>query len=120
MNRITSKVKRQARRSRSVRKKIFGVPSRPRLTVTRTGKHIYAQLIDDTSSSTLCAASTIEKGNRLDVGSNCSAAKGIGIRIAEKAKTAGVAKVVFDRNGYRFHGRVKALADGAREGGLKF
>ena len=120
MNRITSRVKRHLRRSRSVRKRIFGVPSRPRLTITRTGKHIYAQLIDDTSSRTLCAASTIEKGGRLDSGDNCSAAKEIGIRIAEKAKTVGVTSVVFDRNGYRFHGRVKALADGAREGGLKF
>ena len=120
MNRITSRVKRQLRRRRSVRKRIFGVPSRPRLTITRTGKHMYAQLIDDTSSRTLCAASTIEKGNRLESGNNCSAAKDLGTRIAEKAKTAGVTSIVFDRNGYRFHGRVKALADGAREGGLKF
>ena len=81
---------------------------------------MYAQLIDDTSSRTLCAASTIEKDSRLDVGNNCAAAKEIGERIAEKAKTAGVTSVVFDRNGYRFHGRVKALADAAREGGLKF
>ena len=81
---------------------------------------MYAQLIDDTSSRTLCAASSIEKGSRLDTGNNCAAAKEIGTRIAEKAKTAGVTNVVFDRNGYRFHGRVKALADGAREGGLKF
>ena len=120
MNRITSRVKRQLRRSRSVRKRIFGVPSRPRLTITRTGKHMYAQLIDDTSSRTLCTASTIEKGGRVDTGNNCSAAKEIGNRIAEKAKSAGVSSVVFDRNGYRFHGRVKALADGAREAGLKF
>ena len=120
MNRITSRVKRQLRRSRGVRKRIFGVPSRPRLTITRTGKHIYAQLIDDTSSRTLCSASTIEKDRSVDIGDNCTAAKEIGTRIAEKAKTAGVTSVVFDRNGYRFHGRVKALADGAREGGLKF
>jgi len=120
MNRITSRVKRQLRRRRSVRKRIFGVPSRPRLTIRRTSKHMYAQLIDDTSSRTLCAASTIEKDGRLDVGNNCAAAKEIGERIAEKAKTAGVTSIVFDRNGYRFHGRVKALADAAREGGLKF
>ena len=81
---------------------------------------MYAQLIDDTSSRTLCAASTIEKDGRLDVGNNCAAAKEIGERIAEKAKTAGITSIVFDRNGYRFHGRVKALADAAREGGLKF
>jgi large subunit ribosomal protein L18 len=68
----------------------------------------------------VCAASTIEKGSRIDTGNNCTAAKEIGTRIAEKAKTAGVTSVVFDRNGYRFHGRVKALADAAREGGLKF
>ena len=80
MNRITSRIKRQLRRSRSVRKRIFGVPSRPRLTITRTGKHIYAQLIDDTSSRTLCAASTIEKSGRLDSGDNRSAAKEIGIQ----------------------------------------
>ena len=103
-----------------IRKKVEGTEVRPRLAVHFSNKNIYAQLIDDTSSRTLCAASTIEKGGRLDSGDNCSAAKEIGTRIAEKAKTVGVTSVVFDRNGYRFHGRVKALADGAREGGLKF
>lgn len=120
MNRITSRNKRYTRRKRGVRKNIFGSPSKPRLTVTRTCKNMYAQLIDDTSGKTICAASTIEKEGKVDAGSNCNAAKEIGTRLAEKAKGAGVENVVFDRNGYRFHGRVKALAEGAREGGLKF
>jgi len=81
---------------------------------------MYAQLIDDTSGRTICSASTIEKDGKVDAGNNCVAAKEIGTRLASKAKTAGVESVVFDRNGYRFHGRVKALAEGAREGGLKF
>jgi large subunit ribosomal protein L18 len=120
MNRITLKIKRYTRRKRSVRKSIFGLPTKPRLSLTRTGKNMYAQLIDDTSGRTICAASTIEKDGKIEAGSNCVAAKSIGTRIAEKAKSAGIETVVFDRNGYRFHGRVKALAEGAREGGLKF
>ncbi len=120
MNRITSRNKRYTRRRRSVRKNIFGSPSRPRLTVTRTGKNMYAQLIDDTSGSTICSASTIEKEGKIDSGANCNAAKEIGTRIATKAKKEGVESVIFDRNGYRYHGRVKALAEGAREAGLKF
>lgn len=120
MNRITARLKRYTRRRRSVRKNIFGNPSRPRLTVTRTGKNMYAQLIDDTSGTTICSASTIEKDNKVDGGSNCGAATEIGTRIAAKAKKAGVDSVIFDRNGYRYHGRVKALAEAARVGGLKF
>ena len=120
MNRITSRIKRYTRRKRGIRKNIFGSPSRPRLSVTRSGKNMYAQLIDDTSGCTICSASTIEKDGKVDAGSNCVAAKEIGTRIAAKAKTAGVENIIFDRNGYRFHGRVKALAEGAREGGLKF
>jgi large subunit ribosomal protein L18 len=81
---------------------------------------MYAQLIDDTSGTTICSASTIEKEGKVDAGSNCNAAKEIGTRIAGKAKKAGVDTVIFDRNGYRYHGRVKALAEAAREGGLKF
>ena len=120
MNRITSRLKRHTRRRRSVRKNIFGSPTRPRLTVTRTCKNIYAQLIDDTSGKTICSASSIEKDGKIDGGSNCIAAKEIGTRIASKAKESGIDSVVFDRNGYRFHGRVKALAEAAREGGLEF
>lgn len=120
MNRIVLRNKRRIRRRHGVRKNIFGVPTRPRMTITRTGKNVYVQIIDDTAGKTITSASTIEKGNRQAQGSNCTAAAGIGKRIAEKAKAAGVENVVFDRNGYRFHGRVKALADAAREGGLKF
>ena len=120
MNRITARHNRYIRRKRSVRKNIFGTPSRPRLTVTRTCNNMYAQLIDDTSGKTLCAASTIEKDDKVSAGSNCVAAKSIGERIAKKATASGVESVVFDRNGYNFHGRVKALAEGARDGGLKF
>ena len=120
MNRITSRNNRYQRRKRSIRKRIFGTPSKPRLTVTRTCKNMYAQLIDDTSGTTLCAASTIEKENKVNASSNCVAAKSVGERLATKAKATGVESVVFDRNGYNFHGRVKALAEGAREGGLKF
>ncbi|MBT4584196.1 MAG: 50S ribosomal protein L18 [Phycisphaerae bacterium] len=120
MNRIVARLKRRAKRRHSVRKNIFGMPSRPRMTITRTGKNVYVQIIDDTAGKTVASASTIEKGNRQPQGSNCAAAAQIGTRIAEKAKEAGVDTVVFDRNGYKFHGRVKALADAAREGGLKF
>ena len=122
MNRITSRVKRQLRRSRSVRKRIFGVPSRPRLTITRTGKHIYAQVIDDGQGKIVAAASTLEKDTRSELksGSNKEAAGQIGKLIAERALAAGVNAVVFDRGAYRYHGRVKALADAAREGGLNF
>ena len=120
MKRISERIKRYTRRKRSVRKNVFGAPSKPRLTVTRTGKNMYAQLIDDTSGRTLCSASTIEKDAKVEAGCNCTAAKTIGTRIAEKAKGAGIESVVFDRNGYRYHGRIKALAEGAREGGLKF
>ncbi len=120
MNRIVARLKRRAKRRHSVRKNIFGMPSRPRMTITRTGKNVYVQIIDVTAGKTVASASTIEKGNRQPQGSNCAAAAQIGTRIAEKAKAAGVDTVVFDRNGYKFHGRVKALADAAREGGLKF
>ncbi len=120
MNRITSRIKRYTRRRRSIRKNIFGSPSRPRLTVTRTGKNMYAQVIDDTSGTTICSASTIEKDGKVEGGSNCTAAQEIGTRIATKAKKAGVETVIFDRNGYRYHGRIKALAEAARKGGLTF
>jgi large subunit ribosomal protein L18 len=95
---------------------------RPRLSVFRSGLHIYAQVIDDSQGTTLAAASSIEKDLRkkLKTGSTKEAAAEIGKLIAERAKKAGVTEVVFDRGGYAFHGRVKALADGAREGGLSF
>ena len=107
------------KRHNRVRGKISGTAERPRLSVFRSENNIYAQVIDDVAGKTLVSASTVEKafeGN----GSNCEAAKKIGAVIAERALQKGIEEVVFDRGGYIFHGRVKALADGAREGGLKF
>ncbi|MBE9553617.1 MAG: 50S ribosomal protein L18 [Proteobacteria bacterium] len=111
---------RRARRTRyQLRRRAKG---RPRLTVFRSGLHIYAQVIDDGQGQTLAAASSVEKDLRkkLKSGGNKEAAAEIGKLIAERAKKAGVTEVVFDRGGYAFHGRVKALADAAREGGLSF
>jgi large subunit ribosomal protein L18 len=93
---------------------------RPRLSIHRSGRHIYAQVIDDVAGKTVAAASTLEKGARKSTGATCDAAASVGKIVAERAKKAGVSKVVFDRGGFQFHGRVKALADAAREGGLEF
>jgi len=93
---------------------------RPRLSVHRSGKHIYVQVIDDAAGKTVAAASTLEKDVRGASGANIDAATSVGLRVAERAKAAGVTSVVFDRGGFLFHGRVKALADAAREGGLEF
>ena len=116
--------KREARLKRKyrVRKKIFGTEERPRLTVYRSLKHIYAQLIVDTQGRTICQASTMDKElkERLKGTSNKEAAKAVGELIAQRAMAADVKQVVFDRNGYLYHGRVKALADGARGKGLIF
>ena len=120
MDRITLKTRRRIRRKKGIRKRSLGVPAQPRLTVFRSCKHIYAQVIDDLSGRTLASASTLEKGKKVDNGGNCDAATSVGKSLADRAREAGIQKVVFDRNGYRFHGRVKALADAAREGGLKF
>lgn len=92
---------------------------RPRLSIHRSGRHIYAQIIDDAQGRTVAAASTLVKGQK-SIGANIDAASKVGAEIAEKAKAAGVTTVVFDRGGFLFHGRVKALADAAREGGLEF
>jgi large subunit ribosomal protein L18 len=118
---IVSAAKR-IRRKKSIRKKVFGSPGRPRLTVFRSTKHIYAQIIDDVAGATLASASTMEPAFREkgDFGGNIDAAKLVGGLIGTRAKEAGVESVVFDRNGYLYHGRVKALADGAREAGLRF
>jgi len=94
--------------------------TRPRLSVHRSGKHIYAQVIDDENGKTVASASTLEKDARARSGANVDAATEVGKRVAEAAKKAGVTKVVFDRGGFLFHGRVKALADAAREAGLEF
>ena len=93
---------------------------RPRLSVHRSGRHIYAQVIDDAAGQTVAAASTLEKDARSATGATIDAATSVGQRVAERAKAAGVTSVVFDRGGFLFHGRVKALADAAREGGLEF
>ncbi len=107
------------KRHNRVRGKISGTAERPRLCVFRSESNIYAQIIDDVAGNTLVSVSTVEKafeGN----GGNCEAAKKIGAAIAERALQKGIEEVVFDRGGYIYHGRVKALAEGAREGGLKF
>lgn len=111
--------KARLKRHLRLRNKIAGTAERPRLNVFRSSKHIYAQLIDDVKGTTLCAASTMEKGFE-GAGGNKDAAKKVGTMLAEKAKGAGITEVVFDRGGYIYHGRVKELAEGAREGGLKF
>ncbi|HTA41800.1 MAG TPA: 50S ribosomal protein L18 [Bryobacteraceae bacterium] len=107
-----------------IRKKLKGTTERPRLTVFRSVAHIYAQVIDDTKGVTLVAASSVEKADagkgKKATGGNVAAAKEIGKRVAQRAKEHGINKVVFDRGGYIYHGRVKALADAAREAGLEF
>ena len=116
------KARRQLRRRSHVRSKIRGTAERPRLTVFRSSKHIYAQLIDDDAGITLCSASTKSKATAGDTkyGGNIEAAKVIGTKLAEMAKGKNITLVAFDRGHYRFHGRVKALADAAREAGLLF
>ncbi|NCB51509.1 MAG: 50S ribosomal protein L18 [Clostridia bacterium] len=101
-----------------VRGKISGTPERPRLSVFRSDCNIYAQIIDDVNGCTLCSASSVEKG--FTGGGNIESAKEVGKKVAERAIEKGVLNVVFDRGGYIYHGRVQALAEGAREGGLKF
>jgi large subunit ribosomal protein L18 len=108
------------RRHARVRKTVSGTPQKPRLAVFRSLSHIYAQVIDDGAGRTLAAASDIEKALREGKGSKTERAKAVGAAVAKKAVDAGVTEVVFDRGGNRFHGRVKALAEGARENGLKF
>ena len=116
-------IRRQRRRRRfRVRKRLRGTSDRPRLSVSRSHKHIYAQLIDDSAGQTLVAASTLDKevGQSVAYGGNAAAASAVGQAIAERAKQAGIAQVCFDRGSLKYHGRVAALADAAREGGLKF
>ena len=108
-----------------IRKQILGTARRPRLNVYRSTNHIYAQVIDDTQGVTLVSATSVEKGkgikgDKRPTGGNVGSAKEVGKLIAERAKQKGISKVVFDRGGYLYHGRVKALADAAREAGLKF
>ncbi|HYK90079.1 MAG TPA: 50S ribosomal protein L18 [Acidobacteriota bacterium] len=107
---------------RRIRRKISGNPKRPRLCVYRSLNHIYAQIVDDTQGTTMVAASSVEKEVRegLKNAGNIQAAKAVGKTVAQRAKAKGIEAVVFDRGGYLYHGRVKALADAARESGLKF
>ena len=122
-DRTQDKNMRLQRRKWSVRNHVSGTPERPRLSVYRSEKHIYAQIVDDVAGRTLAAASTVNadvRGADNKHGANVAAAKVVGKAIAERAKAAGVTKVAFDRGGRKYHGRVKALADAAREGGLQF
>jgi len=115
VSRAVSRERRQAR----IRRTVIGTAERPRLAIFRSGKHLYAQLIDDSKGVTLAAASTMEKELK-GTGDTVDGAKKVGASIASKAKSKKIETVVFDRGGFRYHGRVKALADAAREAGLKF
>ncbi|MBX5475834.1 MAG: 50S ribosomal protein L18 [Clostridia bacterium] len=118
---MQSREEARRRRHRRVRKRVFGTEERPRLNVFRSGKHIYAQVIDDNRGHTLVAASSLEPELRGRVkGSTVDGARAGGQLVAQRALAAGIRKVVFDRGGYLYHGRVKALADAAREAGLEF
>ena len=119
MVKAVDRAKARAHRHSRVRSKVCGTAECPRLNVFRSAKHIYAQVIDDVAGTTLCAASSMTKGFDGN-GGNVEGAKKVGAMIAELCKEKGIEEVVFDRGGYVYHGRVAALADGAREGGLKF
>ena len=109
----------RARRHLRVRKKVTGSAARPRLVVNRSARHMFAQIVDDSVGRTLAAASTLDASIRTADGDKTAKARQVGELLAQRAKDAGIEAVVFDRGGYRYHGRVAALADGAREGGLK-
>ena len=112
----TTRSEKRSRRHLRVRKKVTGTPERPRLVVYRSLKHIYAQIVDDTGQRTLMSVSSQSVGE----GKKTAKSAEVGKQLAAKAKEAGITRVVFDRAGYKYHGRVKAVADGAREGGLEF
>lgn len=122
MLRVKQKALRRDRRKTRIRKRVFGTTERPRLTVTRSLTNLYAQIIDDTAGRTITEASSRSKDLRSSVkyGGNVAAAKQVGKLLGDRALAKGIKQVVFDRNGYRFHGRIKALADALREAGLKF
>ena len=117
---MSTKTASRLRRQMRVRKKIFGLAERPRLVVSKSAKHIFAQVIDDTQGRTLVSASTMETDLRTATGDKSDKAKQVGELVAERAKAAGIENVVFDRAGHKYHGRIAALADGARSGGLGF
>ena len=118
-NKVDRKANREKRHLR-VRKKISGTPERPRLSVYRSEKNMYAQIIDDVNSITLVSASTLDKDLNLKIGGNKESAKLVGELIAKRALEKGISEVVFDRGGYVYHGRIQSLAEAAREAGLKF
>lgn len=120
MSRTSERVLRRQRRKRGLRRRIFGTPQRPRLSIYRSLKYIYAQVIDDVAGRTLAAASSRDADFAGQSRCNRAAAAEVGKLLAQRAAAAGVTAVQFDRNGLRYHGRVKAMADAAREGGLKF
>jgi len=116
-----AKLEARLHRKERIRKRLSGSPERPRLTVFKSLRHLHVQVVDDTTGRTLVAASTISKElkGKLEEGDKKAAAKQVGLLIAEKCKAAKIEKVVFDRNGFPYHGRIAAIADGAREGGLQ-
>ncbi|SPE38215.1 50S ribosomal subunit protein L18 [Candidatus Sulfopaludibacter sp. SbA3] len=119
---MIKKIEKKEIRSRihkRIRRKLAGTAERPRLAVFRSVAHIYAQVIDDAAATTLVSASSVDKGGKTN-GGNVMAAKAIGKLVAQRAQEKGIKKVVFDRGGYQYHGRIKALADAAREAGLEF
>jgi large subunit ribosomal protein L18 len=120
MDRSKHKAHRRARRRALIRQRVSGTSERPRLSVFKSLNHFYAQVIDDLAGRTLAAASTRDKGATPGGTGNASAAAAVGARLAERARAAGVTAVVFDRGGFKYHGRVKAFAEAARKGGLKF
>lgn len=118
---VNHKLERRSRRKKGIRKKIRGTPERPRLSVFRSLKHIYAQIIDDTAGRTLASASSLDKELSVENGARkLDVSRAVGRLLAHRAVAAGVSAVAFDRNGFLYHGRVRALAEGAREGGLQF
>jgi large subunit ribosomal protein L18 len=122
VKRISKRVFGRIRRKKRIRLKIKGTPAQPRLSVFRSARQIYAQIIDDVGGKTLVCASSLDKelAGKIKTGGNKEGSKQVGALIAKKAKAAGIKKVVFDRGGYLYHGRVQALAESAREGGLEF
>ena len=120
IRKIKTQADRRARRHLRVRKRVIGTAERPRLVVFRSSKHIYAQIVDDDRGITLIGASDSSEGIQVDGTGKTAKSFALGRLVAARAKEKGIAKVVFDRGGYQYHGRVKALAEGAREGGLQF
>ncbi|GIW71444.1 MAG: 50S ribosomal protein L18 [Planctomycetota bacterium] len=120
MKAVIEKRKRHQRRRWRIRRKVRGTAERPRLAVFRSLKHTYAQVIDDVSGRTLAAASTLDSEVRAAAGAKTARARAVGKLVAERARAAGIERVVFDRGGFKYHGRVKAVAEAAREAGLEF